>query len=71
MVFSKNYDPLRGGMDFRRFDNGYPHENYLDAEARAVIDADFEEIHRVPPRKNFMARTREVWVWIKQRLNRV
>lgn len=55
-------------MHFSPFNQGYPHEDYLDAEARAVIDADFEEIHPIPTRKSFIAQLREGWVWIRQRL---
>lgn len=42
----------------------------LNTEARAVIDADFEEIHPQRPRRNFIESLREGWVWIRQRLHR-
>lgn len=52
------------------YERGFPEGDLLNAEARAVIDADFEEIHPPRPRKNFIESMREGWVWIKQRLHR-
>jgi hypothetical protein len=59
-----------GAMRTSPYERGFPEGDLLNAEARAVIDADFEEIHSTSPRKNFMAQTREVWTWIKQRLQK-
>ena len=57
-------------MHISRFNQGYPHEDYLDAEARAVIEADFEEIHPTPPVKTLVTHMREGWLWIRQRLQK-
>ncbi len=57
-------------MRISPFNQGHPHEDYLNAEARAVIDADFEEIHPTPSHKNFITRVREGIAWIKLRLQK-
>ena len=55
-------------MRTSQYERVFPDGDLLNAEARAVINADFEEIHPIPPRKNFIAQLREGWVWIRQRL---
>lgn len=57
-------------MYFSPFNQGHQRKDYLGAEARAVIDADFEEIHPKRPRKKFIESMIEGWIWIKQRLHR-
>jgi hypothetical protein len=57
-------------MHTDHYEDRLPENDLLSAEARAVIDADFEEIHPIPPRKNFITQMREGWVWIRKRLHR-
>ncbi|MDX1974824.1 MAG: hypothetical protein SFT92_04025 [Rickettsiales bacterium] len=57
-------------MQYKPFHYKMPQQDYLGAEARAVIEADFEEIHPPRPRKNFVEPIKEGWIWIKQRLHR-
>lgn len=59
-----------GAMRTSLYERGFPEGDLLNAEARAVIDADFEEIHPPHLRKNFIESMREGWIWIKQRLHR-
>lgn len=48
------------------YEQGYPHGNILNDEARSVIEAEFEEIAVVQPR-SFTQRMKDVFQWIKQR----
>jgi hypothetical protein len=57
-------------MHHRSFDDNHAHDRFLDAQARAVIEAEFEEISPARPRKAHFLQTMEAWSWIKQRLNR-
>lgn len=59
-----------GAMRNSPYERGFPEGDLLNAEARAVIDADFEEIHPQRSRKNFIESIKEGWIWIKQRLHR-
>lgn len=55
-------------MHTSRYKRGYPHGDVLGGDARAVIEADFEEITtgRQPP--TLMQRMKEVFQWIRKRL---
>ncbi|MFZ4540862.1 MAG: hypothetical protein ACOYNL_03490 [Rickettsiales bacterium] len=68
-VFAPSF---RNGRAMRKspYERGFPEGDLLNAEARAVIDADFEEIHPLRPCKNFIDSMKEGWIWIKQRLHR-
>lgn len=49
----------------------YQHTHCMDAEARAVINADFEEMHPPRSRNYFIESIKAGWIWIKQKLNRI
>ncbi|MBL0318427.1 MAG: hypothetical protein IPP74_03880 [Alphaproteobacteria bacterium] len=51
-------------------ERGFAGGDLLNAEARAVLDADFKEIHPPRPRKNFIEFIKEGWIWIKKQLQR-
>ena len=53
------------------YERGLSGSDLLNAEARAVIDADFEEILPPRPRKNFAESVKAGWIWIKQRLQHI
>lgn len=57
-------------MRTSQYERSYPHGDLLNGEARAVIEAEFEEIHPPRPLKNFIESIKEGWTWIKQRLQR-
>lgn len=57
-------------MRTRQYDRGYPEGDMLNADARAVIEAEFEEITAANQPRSFMQRMKDISQWIKQRLQR-
>ena len=57
-------------MRTSQYEQGYPYGNILNDEARAVIEAEFEEIITGNQPYSFMQRMKDVFQWIKQRLQR-
>ena len=52
------------------YERGFPEGDLLNAEAQAVIDADFEEITADHQPRSFMQLMKDMLQWIKQRLQR-
>ncbi|MDX2073601.1 MAG: hypothetical protein SFX19_04455 [Alphaproteobacteria bacterium] len=59
-----------GAMRGNPYERGFPEGDLLNAEARAVIDADFEEITAGHQPRSFMQLMKDMFQWIKQRLQR-
>lgn len=57
-------------MHTRRYERSYPHDDLLNGEARAVIEAEFEETRTNPQRRTLIQTFKEKWQWIRQRLQR-
>lgn len=57
-------------MRTSRYERSYPHGDLLNGEARAVIEAEFEEIRTNPQRRTLIQTLKEKWQWIRQRLQR-
>lgn len=57
-------------MRTNRHERSYPHSDLLNDEARAVIEAEFEEMRPVPQRRTLTQYFKEKWQWIQQRLQR-
>lgn len=57
-------------MRTRQYEQGYPHGNILNDEARAVIEAEFEEIIAGNQLRSITQRMKDIFQWIKQRLQR-
>lgn len=57
-------------MRISQYEQGYPQGNILNDEARAVIEAEFEEITVANQSRSFTQRMKDVFQWIKRRLQR-
>lgn len=57
-------------MRTKQYEHGYPHGDLLNGEAKAVIDADFEELTAGHQPRSFMQLMKDLFQWIKQRLQR-
>lgn len=57
-------------MRTRPYERTYPHSDLLNHEARAVIEAEFVEIHPTPPRQPSTPLLKRIKPWIKLWLKR-
>lgn len=57
-------------MRTKQYERGYPHGDLLNGEARAVIEAEFEEINTATQKRSFTQLMKDGLQWIKQRLQR-
>lgn len=55
-------------MHTNQYEHGYPHGDLLNSEARAVIEAEFEEINIGTQKRSFMQLMKDMFQWIKQQL---
>lgn len=53
-----------------RYKQGHSQSDFLNGEARAVIDAEFGEMPPAPHRQTFTQYCKEKWRWIRQQLLR-
>ena len=58
----------RGAMRNNQYEREYPHGDLLNGEARAVIEADFEEITTAKQPRSFIQLVKDGLQWIRQRL---
>lgn len=59
-----------GAMRTKQYERRYPHGDLLNGEARAVIEAEFEEINIGTQKCSFTQLMKDGLQWIKQRLQR-
>lgn len=57
-------------MRIKQYERGYPHGDLLNGEARAVIEAEFEEINTSVQKRSLAQLVKDGLQWIKQRLQR-
>lgn len=57
-------------MRTSQYERSYPHGDLLNGEARAVIEAEFEEINTSAQKRSFTQLMKDGLQWIKQRLQR-
>ncbi len=61
----------RPGQHAPQYPLRYPHDKMFDADARGVIDAEFEIIGSEPSRPSVGNRLQRSWQWIRSGLRRI